>query len=160
MFRPMRRKKKDIGQEAAKQLLHSARSGVLAVNGDDGYPYAIPVNHFYDEERNCIYFHSAKVGHKVDALRQSDKVCFTVCGPETVKLEEEAWAPFVQSTVVFGRCHSIESREETIALVRRLAGKYYPNEAMIDEEIAASAVAMQIYVIEIEHMTGKEIQEK
>ena len=66
----------------------------------------VPVNYFYDSNAGKIYFHGARAGHKVDALKASDKVCFTVYGNETVK--EEAWAPFVQSTVVFGRCHLVE----------------------------------------------------
>ena len=102
MFRPVRKKKNELSTDAAKALLHSARRGVLAVNGDDGYPYAIPINFLYDEEAQKIYFHGASVGHKVNALRVCDKTCFTVYGNESIR--EEDWAPFVQSTVVFGRC--------------------------------------------------------
>ena len=79
MFRPIRRKKKEMDIDAAKELLQCSRRGVLAVNGDDGYPYAVPVNYFYDSDAGKIYFHGARVGHKVDALKASDKVCFTVC---------------------------------------------------------------------------------
>ena len=60
MFRPIRRKKKEISTGAAKQLLHAERRGVLAVCGDDGYPYAIPLNYFYDRENRKIYFHGAR----------------------------------------------------------------------------------------------------
>ena len=101
MFRTIRKKKNEISTDAAKTLLQSSRRGVLAVNGDDGYPYAIPINYVYDDDAQKIYFHGARVGHKVDALRACDKVCFTVYGNETIK--EEDWAPFVQSVVVFGR---------------------------------------------------------
>ena len=94
MFRPMRRKAKEISTDAAKKLLCNERRGVFAVNGDDGYPYAIPVNFYYDEVNNKIYFHGAAAGHKVDALQVDDKVCFTVYGNETIK-EEEAWAPYL-----------------------------------------------------------------
>ena len=65
MFRPMRRKSKETDIDTAKQLLRTERRGVFAVNGDDGYPYAIPVNFYYDEADNKIYFHGAKEGHKV-----------------------------------------------------------------------------------------------
>ena len=77
-----------------KWLSHprTARRGVLAVNGDDGYPYAVPINYFYDEAQEKIYFHSARAGHKVDSLTACDKVCFTVYGNESIR--EEAWAPF------------------------------------------------------------------
>ena len=158
MFRPIRRKKKEIDIDAAKELLKCSRRGVLAVNGDDGYPYAVPVNYFYDSDAQKIYFHGARAGHKADALKASDKVCFTVYGNETVR--EEAWAPFVQSTVVFGRCHLLEEGTETTEILKKIARKYYPNEQLIDEEIDRSGKAVQLFEIEIEHLSGKEIQEK
>lgn len=158
MFREMRRKKKEIDRNAAESLLQSSRRGVLAVNGDDGYPYAIPVNYIYDREAQKIYFHGARAGHKADALRACDKVCFTVYGNEAIK--EEAWAPYMQSVVVFGRCHLLEAGEEACARLKQFAMKYYPSEQMVDEEIARLGAAVQVFEIEIEHLTGKEIQEK
>ena len=77
MFRPVRRIKNALGEEATKEILRSARRGVLAVNGDGGYPYAIPINYLYDEEAGKIYFHGAKAGHKADSINKCDKVCFT-----------------------------------------------------------------------------------
>ena len=158
MFRPIRKKKNEISVDKAKALLHSSRRGVLAVNGDDGYPYAIPINYLYDEENEKIIFHGAKAGHKVDALKKNDKICFTVFGNEAVK--EEAWAPFLQSVVVFGRCHLVESQEDAIALVKKFAAKYYPNMDMVNEEAASSGRAVQMFEIQIEHLSGKEIQER
>ena len=158
MFRPMRRKKKEISEEAAKQLLQKERRGVFAVNGDDGYPYAVPVNYYYSEEDNKIYFHGARAGHKVDALKQDDKVCFTVYGNETIK--EETWAPYLQSVVIFGRCRLLDDQEEALALTRRIAEKYYPGQELIEEEIQRSGKAVQVYEISIEHLSGKEIPEK
>ena len=137
MFRTIRKKKNEISIDTAKALLQSSRRGVLAVNGDDGYPYAIPINYFYDDDALKIYFHGARVGHKVDALRACDKVCFTVYGNETIK--EEDWAPFV---------------------LKRFAMKYYPSEQLVDEEIAHAGKAVRIFEIEVEHLSGKEIQER
>ena len=91
-------------------------------------------------------------------MKASDKVCFTVYGNETVK--EEAWAPFVQSTVVFGRCHLLEEGTEATEILKKIARKYYPNEQLIDEEIERSGKAVQLFEIEVEHISGKEIQEK
>lgn len=159
MFREMRRKKKEMDRSQAESLLEKSRRGVLAVNGDDGYPYAIPVNYFYDRENQKIYFHGAREGHKADALRANDKVCFTVYGNETIK-KEEAWAPFMQSTVVFGRCHLLETGEKAMALLKQMAMKYYPSEQLVDEEIAKLGNVVQVFEIEIEHMSGKEIQER
>lgn len=158
MFRPMRRKKKEISLAEAVQLLKNERRGVLSVNGDNGYPYAVPVNFLYDDESNKIYFHGSKAGHKADALKKDDKVCFTVYGNEQIK--DELWAPYLQSTVVFGRCHIIEERAETIKLAKKFAMKYYPDEKTVDEEMEVSGKAVHMYEITIEHISGKQIQEK
>ncbi len=158
MFRPIRKKTNEISMEAAEQLLVESRRGILAMNGVEGYPYAIPLNYYFDKEARKIYFHGAKAGHKVEALRACDKVCFTVYGNETVK--EEAWAPFVQSVVVFGRCHLVEAGPEALEQLKQFAMKYYPEEPLVDEEIARAGTAAQMFEIEIEHLSGKEVQEK
>lgn len=158
MFRPIRKKKNQISDEAAKELLRTSRRGVFAVNGDDGYPYAIPINFLYDEDAQKIYFHGSRAGHKVDSLRACDKVCFTVYGNETIK--DEPWAPYMQSVVVFGRCRLLESGEESLALVKRFTMKYYPDESLVDIEIAEGGKAVQMYEITIEHYSGKEVQER
>lgn len=157
-FRPIRRKKNELSTEEAKTLLKNVRIGVLSVNGDDGYPYAVPVNFLYSEEENRIWFHGAKAGHKAESLEKNDKVCFTVFGDETVK--GEFWAPFVKSAVVFGRCRQIRDPERALVTLRQFAGKYYPDQNLIEEEIAASAKAVRMFEIEIEHLSGKEVQEK
>jgi uncharacterized protein len=158
MFRAIRKKKNEIDIQAAEALLQSSRRGVLAVNGDDGYPYAIPINYLYDRDARKIYFHGARAGHKVDALKACDKVCFTVYGNETIK--EEAWAPFMQSVVVFGRCHLVEAGPDATERLRKFAMKYYPNEQLVDEEIALAGKAVQMFEIEIKHFSGKEVQER
>jgi len=158
MFRSIRKKKNEISLDETKELLRCSRRGILAVNGDNGYPYAIPINYLYDENTEKIIFHGAKAGHKVDSLKACDKVCFTVYGNETVK--EEAWAPYVQSAVVFGRCHLIENKETSIELLKQFAMKYYPNEDMVANGIAAAGSAAQMFQIEIEHISGKEVQER
>ena len=159
MFRPMRRKNRALPEGDAEELLLRSRRGVLAVNGDDGYPFAFPVNYFYDREQGKIWFHGAKSGHKADALKKSDKVCFTVYGNEHTEPGEE-WAPYVQSTVVFGRCRLVEDAALTEARVRELAQKYYPTAEEVEKEIAKYLPAVQLYEITIEHLTGKQIQEK
>ncbi len=158
MFRAIRKKKNELDFNAVEALLQSSRRGVLAVNGDDGYPYAIPINYYYDKDAQKIYFHGARAGHKVDALRACDKVCFTVYGNETVR--EEAWAPFVQSAVVFGRCHLVQDSAKALDLLKTFAMKYYPSEQLADEEIAQAGKAAQLFEIGIEHISGKEVQEK
>ena len=91
------------------------------------------LNYFYDEPTQKIYFHGARAGHKFDALQACDKVCFTVCGNETVK--DETWAPYLQSAVVFGRCHLVEDGPRAMELLKKVAMKYYPTEQLVDEEL-------------------------
>ena len=110
-------------------------------------------------ETQKIYFHGAKAGHKVDALKASDKVCFTVYGDEHID-ESEPWAPYVQSAVVFGRCRLLEAGPESIARLKEFAMKYYPDEALADDQIARNGRATQMFEITIEHMSGKQVQEK
>ena len=158
MFRPIRKKKNELSTEDTKQILREARRGVLAVNGEDGYPYAIPINFIYDETAGRIYFHSSRTGYKLDAIKVCDKVCFTAYGTEIVR--EEAWAPHMRSAVVFGRCRLLESTPETMALLKRLAMKYYPDEALADQAILEGGRAVRMCEIEIEHLSGKEVQER
>ena len=159
MFKPIRKKINEIDRNAAEALLQSNRRGIIAMNGDDGYPYAIPINYYYDKETQKIYFHGAKAGHKVDALTTSDKICFTVYGNETID-DAEPWAPYVQSAVVFGRCRLIEGGPESIGRLKEFAMKYYPDETLADEQITRNGRATQMFEITIEHMSGKQVQEK
>ncbi len=161
-FRPLRRTNNAISEEAAKDLLQNEKRAVLAMNGEGGYPYAVPIDYYYDRDQNKIYFHGAKQGQKFDCLSKDDKVCFTVYGNE--RHVEDDWAPLLQSTIVFGRCHMLETNEETLDLVRVLARRYYPvsetTEADIEKEISGAASRVQIFEIEIEHLCGKQIKEK
>lgn len=158
MFRTIRKKKNEINNLAINSLLKNNRRGILAVNGEDNYPYAIPINFLYDEEINKIYFHGARSGYKVDALKKCDKVCFTTYGNEIFK--EENWAPYMQSVVVFGRCHLLESNEKSIKILKKFALKYYPSEQLVEEEIKKCGKAVQMFEIEIEHLSGKEVNER
>lgn len=158
MFREQRRKNKQLSIEDTKHLLEKERRGVLSVIGDDNYPYGVPINYIYVKEDNKIYFHGSRIGHKADSIKKSNKVCFTIYGNETIK--EENWAPYMQSVIVFGRCNIITNQEDCINLIRKFANKYYPDKKLIEEEIEKSIKAVQMYEIEIEHLTGKEIQEK
>ena len=158
MFRDIRKKKNQISTEAAEQLLREARRGILAVNGREGYPYAIPINYYYDREAQKIYFHGARAGHKAEAIRACDKVCFTVYGGEFYK--NGHWAPYVQSVLVYGRCRLVENIAVTEARVRELAMKYYPSAEEVEAEIAKDLRAVQLYEITVEHMTGKQVHEK
>ena len=153
----MRRKKQKLTEKQCIDILKKAKTATLALHGDDGYPYSVPVNYVYLDGK--IYFHGAKAGHKVESLKTSDKVCFTVYGNERID-ESESWAPYVQSVVVFGRCRLLEAGSESIDRLKEFAMKYYPSEQLVDKNIAHAGRAVQMFEITIEHMSGKQVQEK
>lgn len=158
MFRPIRKKKNEMDMESVKELLCKARRGILSMHGEDRYPYAVPINYWYDTEEERIFFHSGKTGYKVECLDACDRVAFTVVGEE--RTEDEAWAPFVESVVVFGKCHAVEDEKIAMDRLRAFAMKYYPDESMVTEGIQKTGKAVKMFEIEIEHMSGKEVQEK
>lgn len=158
MFRPMRKIKNALPVEEGKALLHTARRAALAVQGDDGYPYTIPINFYYDEAESRIYFHSAQSGHKLDSIRRCDKVCLTTWNEGT--REDGDWAYHVSSCVVFGRASLITDPQITEEKVRLFALKYYPSAQEVEEEIRQSIHHVQLVAVDIEHISAKRVHEK
>ncbi|KAB1437517.1 pyridoxamine 5'-phosphate oxidase family protein [Candidatus Galacturonibacter soehngenii] len=158
MFRTMRRFKQAVSEEECKKILTEEKRGTFSVIGDDGYPYSLPINFYYDEKENRIYFHGAKQGHKVDAINNCDKVCFTIWNTGFKK--EGCWEWNVTSVIVFGRASLIEDRKITEDKSRKLALKYYPTKEEVEKEIALAIDRVQLFAIDIEHMTGKLVNEK
>ncbi len=158
MFRKLRRIKNEISAEDAKALLRNNKRAAFSVNGDNGYPYTIPINFYYDEDDNKIYFHSAKAGHKIDSVKANDKICFTTWNDGY--LDDGDWAFRVSSCVVFGRAKLIDDSKITEEKVRKLARKYYPSAEAVEEEIKKDINRVQLVAIEIEHISGKKVHEK
>lgn len=158
MFKEIKKKKNEISKEKTLDLLTKCKRGVISFNGEDNYPYCIPINYFFDRDNNKIYFHGCKSGYKVDLIKKCNKICFTVIGNK--KIIDETWAPYLSSAVVFGRCHLLENNDDNIKLLKKFALKYYPNEEMVDKEIKLLGKVVQLFEIEIEHISGKQIQEK
>ena len=158
MFRPMRRMKQQLPEEECIRILKEEPRGVLAVHGEDGYPYAIPMDHFYDEESGRIYFHGAAEGHKIDAILSDSKVCY--CVHDSGFLKDGDWALNISSVVVFGRISIVEDRERVLQMVRRIGQKFYPTEAEVEHELEKSGHRVCCLELVIDHMTGKLVNEK
>ena len=141
MFRELVRKKQQISDEECVRILKEELRGVLSVQGDDG----------------CLYFHSGKVGHKIDAIRRNDKASFCVYDPGFRK--EGAWALNIKSVIVFGRIEIIDDRETIYDISRKLSRKFTRDEAYIDAEIARSGPGTLMFRLVPEHMTGKLVNE-
>ena len=153
-FRDMRRNKQQLSQEDCVEILNRSTSGVLAVSGDDGYPYAVPLSYVYYD--GCIYFHCAKSGHKLDAINNCDKVSFCVIDRD--EIVPEKFTTYFRSVIAFGRARVMESEAEIHRAIERIAAKYSPNETLEhrDAEIEDGLPRMAMIELKIEHMTGKE----
>lgn len=152
MLRNMRRSAQALDREACVSILEQATSGVLALSGDDGYPYAVPLSFVYTDGK--VYFHCATEGHKLDAIRSCDKASFCVIEQDTVV--PERFTTHYRSVILFGRIRPIESREEKMAALIRLAEKYSPNQPHMHREVADSFERLCMLELAVEHMSGKQ----
>lgn len=157
MFRDVSRRKQTLTSERIIEILKSEKRGVLSVCGDDGYPYGLPINFWYNEKNGYIYFHSGKKGHKTDALTSNNKASFCVYD-EGFKKDGE-WALNISSVIVFGKIYIIEDFEEAIKVYRNLSLKFTSDTDYINSEIEKFANATLCYELRPEHITGKIVNE-
>lgn len=152
-FRDMRRKRQQLSEQESISILEKATSGTLALLGDNGYPYAVPISYVYSEGK--LFFHSAMSGHKVDAIRNCDKASFCVIEQDEVKPKE--YTTYFRSVIAFGRIHIIEDQAEKLAAARLLGNRYNPNDdESLQKEIESGLARMLAIRFDIEHLTGKE----
>ena len=152
MFREMRRIKQLLSMKETEAVMNRCTNGVLACIGDEGYPYAVPLSYVYFNGK--IYFHSAKEGHKIDAIKKNPKVSFSVIDEDTVVSEE--YTTYFRSVIAFGKARITEGneyQEAFKALVEKYSGDQ-PEEAKQNE--ISKCNGAHIIAIDIEHMTGKE----
>lgn len=156
-FRKMRRFKQEISREECIQVLKESPRGVMAFHGENDYPYAIPLNQFYDEEDGKLYFHGAMQGLKLDLLSKNNKVCFTILDSGFKKDGEWAWN--IRSVVCLGRVEVVEDRGKAIEQCRKLAEKFYPTAESIEEVIERSGTRTNVLSMKIDKMSGKMVKE-
>ena len=154
LFREMRRKKQQLTKAECIDILNRNTSGVLAVLGDEGYPYAVPLSYVHDG--NTIYFHCAKSGHKLDAIMSCNKVSF--CGIDKDEVVPQKYTTYFRSVIIFGRASKVCNEEEMVAAIEKLAMKYnqYDSKENRDTVIEKECSALCIVKIDIDHMSGKE----
>ena len=157
MFRKMRRFKQQITDEECIEVLKNAPRGVLSMIGDDGYPYGIPLDHWYCEEDRKLYFHGAKEGHKIDSLMKNDKVSFVVMD-EGFRKEGE-WALNIRSVIVFGRIREVLDDEKKKEICTCLCRKFTDDEAYPEKEMKNAFPRVCCLELDIEHITGKLVNE-
>ena len=135
-FRTMRRHRQQLSEPESIELLKNGTSAVLGVNGDDGYPYTVPINYVWHEGK--IYLHCAKSGYKLDALRRSNKVSMTVIAQEQLSL-----------------IHILTDAQEIIEAAQLLGRKYSTDAPAVDQEIRKDIDRLCCIEITIEHLSGK-----
>lgn len=158
MFRKMRRFKQQLPAEECMQILKCEKRGVLSVMGDDGYPYGVPLDHYYDEETGNLYFHCAMAGHKLDAIRACDKVSYCVTG-EGRHEDGISWSLTFRSVIVFGRMKVLDDHETALRLARLLGEKFTHDTTYLDHEIEHAGPRMLMLELKPEHITGKRVNE-
>ena len=154
MFREMRRKRQALSPEENAAVLRQGTSGVLALSGDNDYPYAVPVSYVYDGEK--LYFHCAKSGHKLDAIRRNAKASFCVIDQDRVIPEE--YTSYFRSVIVFGKIQIIEDEDKKRMAIEKLAVKYAPQDNPGGRKKAIEREWKPLCMLEmtIDHITGKE----
>lgn len=154
MFRELRRKKQLLTAEAAAAVLTRGTSGVLALAGDGGYSYAVPISYVYDGNR--LYFHCARSGHKLDAIQREERASFCVIDRDDVVPEE--YTTYFRSVIAFGRIRILEDEGEKRAAIEKLALRYASEDPPERRERAIQRDWAPLCLLEmsIEHLTGKE----
>ncbi len=152
MFREMRRFKQQLSQQELDDILTNSTSGVLSLIGDDGYPYGVPMSFAYSN--NSLIFHGAITGHKADAIRKNPKASFCIIDRDAVIADE--YTTNYRSVIAFGKIREITAPQEKLEYSMVLAGKYRPGfDDISGDKIKAAMERMAVYVMEIEHVTGK-----
>lgn len=153
MFREMRRKKQLLTKEETIEILKKGTSGVLALLGDDDYPYAVPLSYVYHDGK--LYFHGAKAGHKIDSIKNCNKASF--CVIEEDNIVEAEYTTYFRSAVAFGKIKIMDDGDEKRKAIEVLAARYMPNDKKGRlEEIEKEYKILCMIELDIEHMTGKE----
>lgn len=152
-FRKMRRLRQQLTKAECDEILSDATSGTLALLGDNGYPYAVPISHVYAD--GSLYFHSAVTGHKVDAIRHCDKASFCVIAADDVHPSE--FTTYFKSVIAFGRIRIMEDEGERLRATTLLGERFNPGDASgLRKEMDKSYARMLVLRMDIEHLTGKE----
>ena len=146
-FRPMRRAAQQLTPAESEEILARGTSGVLALQGDDGYPYAVPLSYVYADGR--LLFHSALQGHTIDAVRRCDKASFCVIDRDEVM--PMTFTTHFRSVIAFGRVRILEDADEKRRAIERLSDKYSAAAGP-----AAEFPALCMLEMTVEQLTGKE----
>ena len=157
MFREVARINKRLTKEECVQLLKNEKRGVMSLLGDDDYPLGVPLNYWYCEEENRLYFHGGRKGHRVDAMKKHDKASF--CVYDAGFRREGEWALNIKSVIVFGRIEFVDDQDTVYRLSEELSRKFTDDDTYIKREIEQAGPRTLMFALVPEHITGKIVNE-
>lgn len=151
MFREMRSKANMLTNEEVENILKTSLNGTLALYGENGYPYSVPVNFVYSDGK--IYFHGAAEGYKLDCMKKDPHVSFSVIGKDDIA--KENFTTLFSSVIAFGTIRVIDTMEEKIPVLEAMVGKYSAEFMESGKELISKGCGSVAYELTIDHMTGK-----
>ena len=155
-MREMRRFKQALTPEECAAVLERNTAGVLAVTGDGGCPYAVPMSYVWREGK--VYFHWAVAGHKLDAIRAEPRVSFCVVDQD--RIVPEKYTTYYRSVILFGTARVLDDPAEKRRAIEALGAKYRPGfEAELAAEIDGSWDRFLMVELTPDRITGKQARE-
>ena len=153
MQRTMRRKRQELSREDGYAMLDEATAGVLALIDEGNEPYAVPIS--FARVGDTLYFHGAKEGRKLDAMRHCGRVSFCVIAQDEVVAQK--FTTRFRSAIAFGPIRVVDDPEEARRGLWALAEKYNPGD---DEgataEIEGSFARTCVMALDMDELTAKE----
>ena len=156
-FYPMGRIRQALSREDCLEVLQKEKRGVLSLAGIDGYPYGLPIDHWYDPQSGKLYFHCGAKGHKLDAIALDPRASY--CVYEQGEQDSDGWSYWFRSVVVFGHIEMVQDHEEALEICRLLSRRFISDEAHIEDEVRRSGWRVAVFALVPEHISGKRVHE-
>ena len=151
----MRRKDRQQDREFSLALIDRCTHGVLALSTGEEAPYCLPLS--LVRVGDCLYFHCAREGRKIQLLRRDPRVCVTFVGEDAPTFEAPAnYTTLFQSAIVTGTASEVLDQEEKIAALRALCQKLTPGfMEHFDRAVEQSLEVTAVWRIEMDEISGK-----
>ncbi len=94
----------------AIEILKDSEYAVLSTSSKDNIPYGVAINYFYVEEENCLYFHTKKIGTKIDNIKNNPNVSLFILGNQ--KVIPDRYITHYESVIVTGKASIILDEDE------------------------------------------------
>lgn len=148
----MRRKDKEIKDNKEIESIINKSNVCRIALSENNSPYIVPVCFGYNE--NCLYFHSAMVGKKIDMIKNNNNICFEfdIYGGLMKSENPCDWDIKYNSVIGFGKAFLIQDIDEKIKALNIIT-EHYSNSFYKFQKTFIDTVT--IIKVEIENITGK-----